>query len=67
MAKRKKTKAHKNIETQHLKSLGYSPRQIYLLQRQRTPFQRDQKYNIGRNDPCHCGSGIKYKKCCMGK
>lgn len=20
---------------------------------------------IGRNDPCHCGSGIKYKKCCM--
>lgn len=20
---------------------------------------------LGRNDPCHCGSGIKYKKCCM--
>ena len=20
---------------------------------------------IGRNDPCHCGSGRKYKKCCM--
>ena len=20
---------------------------------------------IGRNDPCHCGSGKKYKKCCM--
>lgn len=19
---------------------------------------------IGRNDPCHCGSGKKYKKCC---
>jgi hypothetical protein len=19
---------------------------------------------IGRNDPCPCGSGIKYKKCC---
>ena len=19
---------------------------------------------IGRNDPCYCGSGIKYKKCC---
>ncbi|MEG0885302.1 MAG: SEC-C metal-binding domain-containing protein, partial [Janthinobacterium sp.] len=18
----------------------------------------------GRNDPCHCGSGKKYKKCC---
>ena len=21
---------------------------------------------IGRNDPCYCGSGKKYKKCCMG-
>jgi len=22
---------------------------------------------IGRNDPCPCGSGKKYKKCCMAK
>ena len=22
---------------------------------------------VGRNDPCHCGSGKKYKKCCMTK
>lgn len=22
---------------------------------------------VGRNDPCHCGSGKKYKKCCEGK
>ncbi|MHA6482170.1 SEC-C metal-binding domain-containing protein [Paenibacillus sp. strain BS8-2] len=22
---------------------------------------------IGRNDPCHCGSGLKYKKCCLSK
>ena len=21
----------------------------------------------GRNEPCHCGSGKKYKKCCIGK
>ncbi|GAX91053.1 hypothetical protein EFBL_2713 [Effusibacillus lacus] len=21
---------------------------------------------IGRNDPCPCGSGKKYKKCCLG-
>jgi uncharacterized protein len=20
---------------------------------------------IGRNDPCKCGSGKKYKKCCL--
>ncbi len=22
---------------------------------------------VGRNDPCPCGSGLKYKKCCLGK
>ncbi len=21
----------------------------------------------GRNDPCHCGSGKKYKRCCLEK
>ena len=23
--------------------------------------------NIGRNDTCSCGSGLKYKKCCINK
>lgn len=23
------------------------------------------RMKLGRNDPCHCGSKIKYKKCCM--
>ena len=22
---------------------------------------------VGRNDPCPCGSGKKFKKCCMRK
>jgi SWIM/SEC-C metal-binding protein len=22
---------------------------------------------VGRNDPCPCGSGLKYKKCCLKK
>jgi len=22
---------------------------------------------IGRNEPCPCGSGLKYKRCCLGK
>lgn len=22
---------------------------------------------IGRNEPCPCGSGRKYKQCCLGK
>ncbi len=25
-------------------------------------FLKDKK--VGRNDPCPCGSGLKYKKCC---
>ncbi len=29
------------------------------------PFVRNQP-KIGRNDPCPCGSGKKYKKCCGG-
>ncbi|HUU00151.1 MAG TPA: preprotein translocase subunit SecA [Myxococcota bacterium] len=29
-------------------------------------FKRSGK-KIGRNDPCPCGSGKKYKKCCMNK
>ena len=27
--------------------------------------RKDKK--IGRNDPCPCGSGKKYKNCCMNK
>jgi len=30
-----------------------------------TPFIGNDK--IGRNEPCPCGSGKKYKKCCLGK
>ncbi len=29
------------------------------------PIETDQK--TGRNDPCPCGSGKKYKKCCGAK
>ncbi|MCL1905705.1 MAG: preprotein translocase subunit SecA [Clostridiales bacterium] len=28
------------------------------------PVRRDAKSQVGRNDPCPCGSGKKYKKCC---
>jgi preprotein translocase subunit SecA len=26
---------------------------------------RHRGQKLGRNDPCHCGSGKKYKSCCM--
>ena len=31
------------------------------------PWPRVSASKIGRNDPCPCGSGKKYKKCCFGK
>ncbi len=30
----------------------------------RDPYRRDEP-KVGRNDPCPCGSGKKFKKCCM--
>jgi preprotein translocase subunit SecA len=30
---------------------------------QQQPLKREGE-KIGRNDPCPCGSGKKYKKCC---
>lgn len=39
---------------------------ILILDRIQKPFVRKEK-KIGRNDPCPCGSGKKYKKCCGGK
>ncbi|GAW93160.1 preprotein translocase subunit SecA [Calderihabitans maritimus] len=34
----------------------------YAEEESRQPIRRQQK--IGRNEPCPCGSGKKYKKCC---
>jgi uncharacterized protein YchJ len=40
-----------------LPSFNYENEQTYV---------RDEK-KIGRNEPCTCGSGKKYKKCCLLK
>jgi hypothetical protein len=31
------------------------------------PRKREAKKKVGRNDPCPCGSGRKFKNCCMKK
>ena len=35
----------------------------------RTRFYYPQRplYRAGRNEPCPCGSGRKFKRCCLGK
>jgi len=39
------------------------PEKEYLPQEPLTnPFR-----HVGRNDPCPCGSGKKFKRCCLGK
>lgn len=37
-------------------------KQLYREQKQSGTVRKEKK--IGRNDPCPCGSGKKYKKCC---
>ncbi len=40
------------------------PEDITDLERLLNPPQPVQSSKVGRNDPCPCGSGKKYKKCC---
>ncbi len=37
-------------------------KEIFLAQRKSGTIHNDSK--VGRNDPCPCGSGKKYKQCC---
>jgi hypothetical protein len=40
-------------------------RKMYREQRESTTIRKQTK--VGRNDPCPCGSGKKYKKCCSNQ
>jgi hypothetical protein len=35
-----------------------------MLRLQPSPGRATAKQSVGRNDPCSCGSGLKWKKCC---
>ena len=61
---------YRGIETHHDEStnVGFSEEQIEGLDPQGEgarpqTFRREQP-KVGRNDPCPCGSGKKFKKCC---
>jgi len=47
----------------------YNLQQLAKLERDKskTSKTKSKKYKVGRNDPCPCGSGKKYKKCCGRK
>ena len=40
---------------------------VLLAPRQSLALKSDKKQKIGRNDPCPCGSGKKFKVCCLRK
>ncbi len=44
----------------------YNMQQFAKLEKNesKTSNTKSKKYKVGRNDPCPCGSGKKYKKCC---
>lgn len=36
-----------------------------VTQKLRRPANRAAIGRVGRNEPCPCGSGLKFKKCCL--
>jgi uncharacterized protein YecA (UPF0149 family) len=36
-----------------------------LMMRYQKPKQKVREYHVGRNEKCPCGSGKKYKHCCL--
>lgn len=39
---------------------------LFVSSKQKQQLAHQRKMKAGRNDPCPCGSGIKFKKCCEG-
>lgn len=39
----------------------------FVMPRKTRTIIREYNKKIGRNDPCPCGSGKKYKHCCMNE
>jgi uncharacterized protein YecA (UPF0149 family) len=44
---------------------GQSPARIMTELAENEQEQRRRWQSAGRNDPCPCGSGAKYKNCCL--
>lgn len=51
----------------YLFDLINSPYEIWNLEVSQRELKKEDYGNVGRNDPCTCNSGKKFKKCCMTK
>ena len=61
------------ISNEQIARLTKQLQELEMMESQRNMFSVDKKqmpvksHKIGRNELCPCGSGKKYKKCCLGK
>ncbi|MDD5289789.1 MAG: preprotein translocase subunit SecA [Patescibacteria group bacterium] len=70
--KREAYRMFNDLLTNIRKQVVYSIFKISITNNQQTTnnlqqpsaVDKNQKHKVGRNDPCPCGSGKKYKKCC---
>ena len=48
---------------------GHTPEELFAADSSASgrviPFDQVRRQKVGRNDPCPCGSGKKYKNCCL--
>jgi hypothetical protein len=61
--KKKESERFKN-RLKELESKKDEPEKVFWESRDDGTFQRDTP-KVGKNEPCPCGSGRKYKKCCL--
>jgi len=58
-----------NNSTRLWRNNGHTPNEIFDKYERQTlqplPESQPKTGKVGRNDPCPCGSGKKYKKCCL--
>jgi tetratricopeptide (TPR) repeat protein len=47
------------------KYLAFEVESWYVDRLQENHGRSSSVYHVGRNEPCPCGSGLKYKKCCL--
>lgn len=52
---------HLHNNTRQQINRGHTPHELFQLEKR---FLQPLPGQVGRNDPCVCGSGKKYKKCC---
>ncbi|MBC7530644.1 MAG: SEC-C domain-containing protein [Oligoflexus sp.] len=60
-------------EAQHMMHVAIEKGEHFIMEIKEEDFAKmgdfllpmHQKSKLGRNDPCPCGSGEKYKRCCL--